>query len=100
MTELNDINVLLLHYILFFNLGADLPKAEFLGGRFAEGRLGKGPDCPVPVTDHDLYDCSAISMSSPLPLVGFVPDTEVTPCDYTTDLLIKRTQRPHNCHQN
>ena len=36
-----------LQYI--FNLGADLPRAEFLGGRFAEGRFGKWPNCSVPI---------------------------------------------------
>ena len=37
-----------LHFI-FFNQEADLPRAEFLWGRFAEGRFGKGPNCPVPL---------------------------------------------------
>ena len=38
MMEISAIKVLLLHYILFFfNLGAVLPRAEFLWGRFAEG---------------------------------------------------------------
>ena len=31
-----------------FQLGADLSSAKFLGGRFAEGRFGKGPICPAP----------------------------------------------------
>ena len=45
--------------LLVFNLGADLPRADFfrgpicqgqtfLGGRFAEGRFGKGPIRPAP----------------------------------------------------
>ena len=30
-------------------LGADLPMVDFFRGRFAEGRVGKGPICPAPV---------------------------------------------------
>ena len=39
-----------------FQLGADLPRADFLGGRFAEGRIGKGPICPAPFEGYDNTD--------------------------------------------
>ena len=49
MVEIKCYKVLLLHYILIlYNLGGDLSRAQFLGGRFAEGRLVKGPNCPAP----------------------------------------------------